>query len=158
MNQMTIMGHLGSDPEVRFTSSGQKVTTLRVAANQRRGGKDETFWWRVTLWGETFDKILSYFKKGSAIIVSGEMLKPEIYTNKEGQPQVSLNLVAYHLAFPPFGKGERQEGRQQQGQSSSGQGQSSYGEGGDTPSGQQQGQGQPQHQEANAFAEDEIPF
>ena len=36
----------------------QKVTTLRVAANQRRGGKEETFWWRVTIWGEQFDKIL----------------------------------------------------------------------------------------------------
>lgn len=164
MNQMTIMGHLGADPEVRFTSSGQKVTTLRVAANQRRGGKDETFWWRVTIWGESFDKVLSYFKKGSAIIVSGEMLKPEIYTNKEGQPQVSLNLVAYHIAFPPFGKGERQEGGQQQGQPSYGQGQSSFGGGGESPSGQQQGQGQgqgqgqSQYEESNAFAEDEIPF
>ncbi len=156
MNQTTIMGHLGADPEVRFTSSGQKVTTLRVAANQRRGGKEETFWWRVTVWGETFDKVLSYFKKGSAIIVNGEMLKPEIYTNKDGQPQISLNLVAYNLAFPPFGRGDRQE---QQGQSFQGQEQSSsYSGGGDTPSGQQQGQGQPHQQEANAFAEDEIPF
>ncbi len=154
MNQMTIMGHLGADPEVRFTSSGQKVTTIRVAANQRRGGKDETFWWRVTIWGEIFDKLLTYFKKGSAIIVSGEMLKPEIYTNKDGQPQVSLNLVAYHLAFSPFGKGERQE----QGQSSSAQGQSSNSGSGDGFSGQQQGQGEPQQKEADAFAEDEIPF
>jgi len=90
--------------------------------------------------------------------VSGEMLKPEIYTNKEGQPQVSLNLVAYHIAFPPFGKGERQEGGQQQGQPSYGQGQSSFGGGGESPSGQQQGQGQSQYEESNAFAEDEIPF
>lgn len=156
MNQMTIMGHLGADPEVRFTSSGQKVTTLRVAANQRRGGKDETFWWRVTIWGESFDKILSYFKKGSAIIVSGEMLKPEIYTNKEGQPQVSLNLVAYHIAFPPFGKGERQENGEQQGQPSYGQAQNSHGGSGGSSPGQQQGQSQ--NEESNAFAEDEIPF
>jgi len=149
MNQMTIMGHLGSDPEVRFTSSGQKVTTLRVAANQRRGGKDETFWWRVTIWGEQFDKIMPYFKKGSAIIVSGEMLKPEIYTNRDGQPQVSLNLVAYHIAFPPFGKKEAGDQTSQQ----------SY----EQHAGQtmQQGQGehqQEQKQENSAFAEDEIPF
>lgn len=163
MNQTTIMGHLGADPEVRFTSGGQKVTTLRVAANQRRGGKDETLWWRITIWGETFDKILTYFKKGSAVIVAGEMLKPEIYNGKDGQPQVSLNLVAYHLAFPPFGKGDRQEGGQQQQQTSYSQGgQSSYGGASDQQMGQQQGQGQPQQQyqqsHANAFAEDEIPF
>ncbi|MDJ0652318.1 MAG: single-stranded DNA-binding protein [Simkaniaceae bacterium] len=158
MNQMTIMGHLGADPEVRFTSSGQKVTTLRLAANQRRGGKDETFWWRVTIWGESFDKILRYFKKGSAIVVSGEMLKPEVYTNKEGQSQVSLNLVAYHIAFPPFGRAERQEVGQQQGQSSHVQGQSPYGAGGGSSSDQQPVQGQSQQEESSAFAEDEIPF
>ena len=51
MNQLTIAGHLGADPEVRFTSSGQKVTTLRVAARARKGAKDETIWWKVTVWG-----------------------------------------------------------------------------------------------------------
>ena len=39
MNHTMIAGHLGADPEVRFTSSGQKVTTLRVAARCRRGSK-----------------------------------------------------------------------------------------------------------------------
>lgn len=159
MNQTTIMGHLGADPEVRFTSGEQKVTTLRVAANQRRSGKEETLWWRVTIWGESFDKILTYFKKGSAIIVMGQMSKPEIYNNKDGQPQISLNLTAHHLAFSPFGKGDRQE---EQGQQSSygQQQQPSYGGAGDQQMGQQQGQGQPQqhHQPSNAFAEDEIPF
>ena len=67
MNQITIAGHLGADPEVRFTSSGQKVTTLRVAARVRRGAKDETIWWKVTVWGEQFDKMIPYFKKGSPI-------------------------------------------------------------------------------------------
>ena len=109
MNQLTIMGHLGADPEVRYTSSGQKVTTLRVAENQRRLGKEETIWWRVTIWGENLDKILSFFKKGSAIIVTGEMAKPEIYNDREGNPQISLNLTAYHIAFSPFGRGDLQQ-------------------------------------------------
>ena len=151
MNHMTIMGHLGADPEVRFTSGGQKVTTLRVAANQRRGGKEETFWWRVTVWGEQFDKIMPYFKKGSAVVVNGEMLKPEIYTNKEGQPQISLNLVAHNISFPPFGRGERQEQQQQ----------SSYAQpSGDFGGQMQQGQGEPppQQQQPAGFNEDEIPF
>ena len=108
MNQLTIMGHLGADPEVRFTSSGQKVTTLRVAENQRRGGKDETLWWRITIWGEQFDKMISYLKKGSSVIVTGEMSKPEIYNDRDGKPQISLNMTAYHVAFSPFGRSEKQ--------------------------------------------------
>ncbi|PCI78144.1 single-stranded DNA-binding protein [Candidatus Aerophobetes bacterium] len=110
MNHMTLMGHLGADPEVRSTPSGQKVTTLRVAANQRRGGKEETTWWKVTIWGDHLDKMLSFFKKGSSIIAYGEMSKPEIYTDKSGQPQVSLNLTASSLGFNPFGRSDKSEG------------------------------------------------
>ena len=106
MNQITIAGHLGADPEVRFTSSGQKVTTLRVAARARRGAKDETIWWKVTIWGDQFDKMIAYLKKGSAIIVVGELSKPEIFTDREGRPQVSMNITASNLQFNPFGKPE----------------------------------------------------
>lgn len=105
MNHLMIAGNLGADPEVRFTPSGKKVTTLRVAAKSRRN-KEETIWWRVTVWGEEHDAMLGYFKKGSSIMVSGEMDKAEIYTNKEGKTQVSLNMTASALYFSPFGKAD----------------------------------------------------
>lgn len=107
MNFILIAGHLGADPETRFTQSGQKVTTLRVATNVRKGGKDETVWYRVTIWGERFDKMMPYLKKGSAVMVSGELGKPEIYTDKEGRQQISLEVTADNVRFSPFGKSER---------------------------------------------------
>lgn len=158
MNQTTIAGHLGSDPEVRFTSSGQKVTTLRVAARARRSGKDETIWWKVTIWGEQFDKMIPYFKKGSPIIVMGELNKPEIFTDREGRPQVSMSITALNIMFSPFGRPDSQHTgsttEQQhtetthQGQGSEmshhgGEQHSSYGQG---------GKAEP------AFSDDEIPF
>jgi single-strand DNA-binding protein len=108
MNQTFIAGHLGADPEVRFTSSGQKVTTLRVGARAR---KDETIWWRVTIWGEQFDKMIAYFKKGSSIMVFGELSKPEIFTDRDGKPQVSMNITATNLLFSPFGRSDSQSGQ-----------------------------------------------
>lgn len=111
MNHTTVAGHLGADPDVRFTSSGQKVTTLRVAARAR---KDETIWWKVTIWGEQFDKLVSYLKKGSSVVVIGELLKPEIYTDREGKPQVSMNLVAFNVSFSPFGRSKGSEGSNNQ--------------------------------------------
>lgn len=107
-NHIVVAGHLGSDPETRFTSSGQKVTSFRLASNSRRGGNTETTWWRITVWGETLDKLISYLKKGSAVIVMGELQKPEIFTGRDGTSQVSLNIVAVNLSFSPFGKGDRQ--------------------------------------------------
>jgi single-strand DNA-binding protein len=109
MNFLHLAGHLGADPEVRFTSSGLKVTTLRVAARSRRSGnEDNTIWWRVTLWGDQFDKMISFLKKGSAVMVFGELNKPEIFTDKEGKAQVSLSMTASYISFSPFGKPERQ--------------------------------------------------
>lgn len=109
MNILTIGGRLGVDPEVRFTSNGQKVTTLRVAVNIRKSGKDETIWYRVTIWGENFDKMVSFLKKGSALIIVGDLAKPEIYTDREGKPQVSLNITASSIQFSPFGRSDKAE-------------------------------------------------
>jgi len=114
VNFINIAGHLGADPEVRFTSSGKKVTTLRVATRTRKGQNDDTIWWRVTIWGEQFDKMIPYFKKGSSIVVFGEIQKPEIFNDREGKPQISMEITAVHIQFSPFGKpGGSQEGNSQ---------------------------------------------
>lgn len=111
MNIVEIAGHLGADPETRVTPNGLKITTLRLATNSRRAGKDETIWWRVTVFGDRFDKMLMHLKKGSPLIVIGEMNKPEIWTDKEGRPQITLELVAEMIKFSPFGRPDRpQEG------------------------------------------------
>lgn len=115
MNVIHIAGHLGADPETRFTPSGQKVTNFRLATNIRRGGKDETIWYKIVVWGDRFDKMMAYLKKGTGIIVIGEMGKPEIYTDREGRPQISLEITAEIIRFSPFGK----PGSQEQGQSAS---------------------------------------
>lgn len=113
MNIIQIAGHLGNDPEVRFTSSGQKVTTFRVAARTRKGKDgDDTIWWRVTVWGDRFDNMMQYLKKGSPIIVMGEVRKPEIFTNRDGMPQVSMEITAEILRFSPFGTRNNAEGNQ----------------------------------------------
>jgi single-strand DNA-binding protein len=161
MNYTTIMGHLGADPEVRFTSSGQKVTTFRVATNQRRSGKEDTTWWRVTVWGEQFDRMMPYLKKGSSIIVMGEMSKPEIYTDREGRPQISLNVTASHISFSPFGRGgQREQGEGfmgQSGMSGGREGGASFGEE-DKSDQMMQGQGDPSLEEVAALSDEEIPF
>ena len=110
-----LAGHLGKDPETRFTPSGQKVTTFTIATNHRKGKEDITMWVRVTVWGDRFDKLLSYLKKGSGVIVTGRMNPPSSYTDKEGRTQVSLEVTAEMIEFSPFGRGERQgEGFSQQ--------------------------------------------
>jgi single-strand DNA-binding protein len=109
-----LAGHLGKDPETRFTPSGQKVTSFTIAVNQRKGKEDVTMWVRVTVWGDRFDKMISYLKKGSGVIVTGRMNPPSSYTDKEGRTQVSLEVTAEMIEFSPFGKTDRMgEGQMQ---------------------------------------------
>lgn len=152
MNFIFVAGRLGADPETRFTSSGQKVTTLRVACNSRRAGKEETIWWKVTLWGEQFDKMLPYLKKGSAIMAQGELHKPQMYTDREGATQISLEMTASNLSFSPFGKDGNQSSPSQQTQQTQKTQSNPYDEPNFEFEPVMHGS---QH---NAFSDDEIPF
>ena len=113
-----LAGNLGKDPETRFTPSGQKVTTFSVATSHRKGKDKEevTIWVRVTVWGDRFDKLLSFLKKGSSVIVGGRMNPPNTYVDKEGRTQTSLEITAEMIEFSPFGRSDRAtEGQSQQG-------------------------------------------
>ena len=111
MNKITIAGHLGADPQGPVLHQlEKKVTTLRVGTRTRKGSQDDTIWWRVTIWDDQFDKMLPHFKKGSAIIVYGDVLKPEIFQDKEGKPQISMEIRAIDIQFSPFGKPEGRSG------------------------------------------------
>lgn len=110
-----VAGHLGKDPETRFTPNGQKVTSFSIAVNQRKGKEDVTMWVRVTVWGDRFDKIMSFLKKGSGVIVTGKMMPSSSYTDKEGRTQVTMEVTAEMIEFSPFGRTDRSgEGQGQQ--------------------------------------------
>ncbi len=141
-----IAGHLGQDPEVRYTPNGLKVTTFRVATNLKRGTKEKTIWWRVTLWGDRFDKKTAYLKKGSAVQVVGEMGIPEIYNDKEGNPQTSFEIVADMILFNPFGGGKSDKREQESTESYEAPAKSSHGSSFQTA------------QSSSSFSEDDLPF
>lgn len=113
MNIVQILGRVGRDPETRFTQSGLKVTTFSVAVHIKKGGQEETIWWRVTVWGDRFDKMIQYVKKGSMLVVIGEMNKPNIYNDKEGRPQVGMEVTADIIKFVSTGFPDGRQGQEQ---------------------------------------------
>lgn len=103
MNFIQIAGRLGKDPETRFTPDGKKVISFSLATNRKKKGQEETVWYRVTVWGDQFDNLMPYIKKGSALIVVGD-LEVRTYADREGKTQVSLEVTARMISFSPFGK------------------------------------------------------
>ncbi|ANH79119.1 Single-stranded DNA-binding protein [Candidatus Chlamydia sanziniae] len=98
-------GYLGADPEERMTSKGKRVVVLRVGVKTRMGMKDETVWCKCNIWHNRYDKMLPYLKKGSGVIVAGD-IAVESYMSKDGSPQASLVISVDSLKFSPFGKSE----------------------------------------------------
>lgn len=78
VNKVILVGHVGADPEPRYTSSGTAVVNLRMATNEvwrDAEGKDQeiTEWHRVVLWGKQAEFVANYIKKGQLIYVEGRL-------------------------------------------------------------------------------------
>lgn len=97
-NKIILIGNLGADPETRNTPSGAVVCNLRVAVNRGSGDKATTTWFKVTFWEKQAENIGKYFRKGSGILVEGEMTMRE-YTDKDGNERQSWEVRGYQFGF-----------------------------------------------------------
>jgi len=79
INDVVIVGDMGSDPEVRYTPNGDTITTLSVATSEswldkNTGQKQEkTEWHRVSVFGKLAESIAKYLCKGSRVYVKGSL-------------------------------------------------------------------------------------
>ena len=108
-----IIGHLGRDPEMRYTPSGVPVTSFNVATNRKwtnaNGEQQErTTWFRVTCWRKTAETTAQYLRKGGLVLVEGD-IEASAWTDKEGAARASLELTATAVKFLG-GRGESGEG------------------------------------------------
>lgn len=114
--QITIVGYLGSDPEMRFTPNGQAVTSFSVATSRsytnNAGQKiDETTWFRISVWGAQAEACNQYLSKGRPVLVVGrirpdpETGSPRVYTRKDGSSGASFEVNALNVRFLPTGGG-----------------------------------------------------
>lgn len=111
--KLIIIGNLGRDPEMRFTPNGDPVTSFSVATSRKYGEKDETTWFRVTVWGKQAESCSKYLSKGSKVLVEGRLKSnadgnPRVYERKDGTWASSYELTAESVRFLTA-KGEQVE-------------------------------------------------
>jgi single-strand DNA-binding protein len=115
--QLTIVGYLGNDPVMRFTPSGQAVTSFSVATSRsytnNQGEKiDETTWFRVSVWGAQAESCNQYLSKGRPVLVIGRLRPdpqsggPRIFTRNDGSTGASFEVNALNVRFLPGNRGE----------------------------------------------------
>ena len=112
MNKIMVIGNLGSDPEMRYTPNGQAVTNFNVATNYRYNTADgeqreETEWFRVSVFGKQAESCNQYLAKGRKVYVDGR-LRSRTFQDRNGETRVSLEITAQDVRFlsTPGGGGE----------------------------------------------------
>lgn len=103
VNKMTIIGNLGSDPEMRFTPSGRPVTSFRVATNWRYTTpdgerKEETDWFNVVCWSKLAEQCNQFLTKGRLVYVEGR-LRMRTWEGQDGQMRARNEIVADRVKF-----------------------------------------------------------
>ena len=103
MNKMLVIGNLGRDPEMRYTPSGQAVTNFTVATNYKYTTSDgeqreETEWFRISVWGRQAESCNQYLSKGRKVYVEGR-LKSRTYETSDGQTRFSNEIFATDVRF-----------------------------------------------------------
>jgi single-strand DNA-binding protein len=102
--QITLVGNLGADPELRHTQDGTPVTSFRVATNRRWRAQDgtaqeETVWFGVSAWERQAELCNQYLAKGQRVLVVGEIREPRVYIDREGNTRASLDVRARNVQF-----------------------------------------------------------
>lgn len=99
LNKVMIIGRLGLEPEMRFTSSGSPVTTFRVAVGRqwRDGGgegREETEWFSVVAWNKLAEICNQYLAKGTRVYVEGRLQTRSWEDQQSGQTRYKTEVIA----------------------------------------------------------------
>ena len=103
--RLIIIGNLGRDPEMRYTPDGKAVTTFSVATSRRYNDKEETTWFRVSVWGKQAESCNQYLTKGSKVLVEGRLRPdantgaPQVFQKKDGSWGSSYEVSADNVRF-----------------------------------------------------------
>src|SRR5580698_1018682 len=102
LNQVTLMGNLTRDPELRQTPTGQNVTSFSLALN--RSYKDASGEWQeatdyidIVCWGPLAERVAQYLSKGRRCLVQGRLQSRS--WEQEGQKRSKVEVLANDVTF-----------------------------------------------------------
>jgi len=101
LNKVMVIGHVGRDPEMRYTPSGKPVTSFSVATsrswtNSEGERRQETEWFNVVAWGNLAEICKQHIRKGQQVYVEGR-LQTRSWEDHEGKKRFRTELVASEM-------------------------------------------------------------
>ncbi len=102
MNRVILLGNLGADPELRYTTAGVAVSSMRLATNEsyvdkNKEPQERTEWHTVVVWGNRAEGLARVLTKGSSVLIEGS-LRTSTY-EKDGQKRYRTEVHARDVFF-----------------------------------------------------------
>jgi len=103
LNQVSLIGNLGADPETVFTPNGNQITKFRVAVNESWKGNDgnqheHVEWFRIVCFNGRGQACADYLKKGRRVFVQGPQ-RTRTYTDRDGEERRATEVIAFSVIF-----------------------------------------------------------
>ena len=102
LNKILLIGNVGTDPEMRYTPTGNAVTDFRMAVTRRytSGGerKEETEWFTITAWNQLAEQVNQYLVKGRRAYVEGRF-HSRSFVGNDGQTRFVNEVTASQVLF-----------------------------------------------------------
>jgi len=114
VNKVILVGHLGRDPELRYTPSGAAVANFSLATNDvwtdKAGEKQErTEWHRIVVWGKQAQIVGEYLSKGKQVFVEGSLQTRE-WNDRDGNKRQTTEVRAIRVIMLGRGEGRAEAG------------------------------------------------
>ncbi len=111
MNEVYLIGNMGSDPESKQLESGSWITKVSIAVNEKFKDKEHTEWINLVFFDPLGETIEKYFQKGDGIIVRGKMRTHQWEDRDSGKQMYRTEVIVDRFWFPPnkSSGGHRQE-------------------------------------------------
>ena len=102
MNKIILIGRLGREPEMTYTSSGRAVTKFSLAVSRRwkdresNEQREETTWFNIVVWERLAETCNEYLHKGSKVFLEGRMTSHK-FTDKDGAERTGWDVIATEM-------------------------------------------------------------
>ena len=115
LNQVTIIGNLVRDPEIKYTAPGTPTTKFSIANNEsfKQGDQKKEYvnYFDIVTWSYTAENCNKYLKKGSKVAISGHLKQNRWEDKTTGKTNSKVEIIANDVQFltPPNSTGEKSQ-------------------------------------------------
>jgi single-strand DNA-binding protein len=92
VNKVILIGRLGKDPDIRYTTTGKSMTTFSLATSERWGNEEKTEWHKIVMFDRVAETAHQYLRKGDQVYLEGK-IQYRVWEDQKGVKHNTTDIV-----------------------------------------------------------------